>query len=75
MTGEMVGGKHRDAVLEGGPHHLPADLRSVRVAADDGTVKIPFAGGYEHFERVDGVAGEDGNPLVYRWSARTRIAE
>ena len=74
MTDELAGGHQLEAVLEGGPQHLPEEYRSVRVAADDEKVKVAYAGGYEHFVRVEAAAG-DGSPLVYHWATRTRIAE
>jgi hypothetical protein len=36
-------------------------------------VKVEHYGGHEHFERDDRTAGQ--NPVVYRWTTRTRIAE
>jgi hypothetical protein len=56
-----------DVVLEGGPNDLPAEARKRRVPAGDQKVKVEHCGGYEHFERSG--AG------VYRWTARTKIAE
>jgi hypothetical protein len=63
-----------DAVLEGGPTTLPAELRSHRVSLVEHKIKVSHHGGYEHFEReTSGVA--DGVPVIFRWSGRTRIAE
>ncbi|MFG3714569.1 DUF5988 family protein [Micromonospora sp. NPDC047730] len=63
-----------DAVLEGGPADLPADLRSHRVARAAEKIKVRHYGGYEHFER--GNAPETADvPVVFRWTGRTRIAE
>jgi hypothetical protein len=61
-----------EAVLEGGPAGLGADQRHLRLAAAVDKVKVPFCGGYEHFERDDAVTG---SPLVFRWTTRTRVAE
>ncbi|MEU4565114.1 DUF5988 family protein [Micromonospora sp. NPDC023956] len=63
-----------DAVLEGGPTTLPAELRSHRVPLLEHKIKVSHHGGYEHFER-DAAGVADGAPLVFRWSGRTRIAE
>jgi hypothetical protein len=63
-----------DAILEGGPVALRAELRVHRVASTDQTIKIPYCGGYEHFER-QGPRIADGMPVVFRWTGRTRVAE
>lgn len=63
-----------DAVLEGGPVTLPAELRSHRVSLADHKIKVRHYGGYEHFER-DPAEAADGTPVVFRWTGRTRIAE
>jgi hypothetical protein len=63
-----------DAVLHGGPSHMPAELRSQRMAGDTEKIKIEHYGGYEHFQRVeDSPAGQTA--VKFRWSGRTRIAE
>lgn len=36
-----------------------------------GKIKVPYLAGYEHFERRFG----DGSPLLFTWTARTKIAE
>jgi len=59
--------------LHGGPNHLPAELRVHEVADLTERVKVPFGGGYEHFE-YSGELGEDALPR-YVWRYRTRIAE
>ncbi|MEU8814270.1 DUF5988 family protein [Actinoplanes sp. NPDC048796] len=61
------------ATLEGGPVDIPADQRRITVAAADRKVKVPYYGGYEHFERADEASA--GSPLVFRWTMRTTIAE
>ncbi len=63
-----------DVILVGGPDDLPTTARSQRVPRDGQKVKIHHRGGYEHFERVEG-ARQVSTPVVYRWTARTRIAE
>lgn len=63
-----------EAVCEGGPRTLPAELRSHRVPLRERKIKVRHYGGYEHFER-EGDAVADGTPVVFRWSGRTRIAE
>ncbi len=59
------------AVLEGGPSGLPEGLRQRREPTDEARIKVPYGAGYEHFERTP----EPVTPVVYRWVARTRIAE
>lgn len=66
----------REVILEGGPAGLPTEARVRRVPGDCPTVKIPYLGGYEHFERPPEVPADDGRePVVFRWTMRTRIAE
>jgi hypothetical protein len=65
-----------DAVLEGGPVDLPANLRKLRAVTVDRKIKIEHRGGYEHFERDEGRnTSRETGPVVFRWIARTRIAE
>lgn len=59
----------RYVVLEGGP----AGIKPGAVLDDRDRLKIPHQGGYEHFERLDGSAAAD--TAVYRWVARTKVAE
>ncbi|AYF31951.1 hypothetical protein CSH63_31760 [Micromonospora tulbaghiae] len=61
------------ATLEGGPTDISAAHRQLTVTTAARKVKIPHLGGYEHFERVDGSAGDGA--VVFRWTMRTRIAE
>ncbi|WDZ86558.1 DUF5988 family protein [Micromonospora cathayae] len=63
-----------DAILEGGPADLPLELRVHRTSRTTDKVKVPYYGGYEHFERV-GTPAADDRSTVYRWIGRTRIAE
>jgi hypothetical protein len=64
-----------DVVLEGGPRNLPAELRIHRRSTDHYKIKVPYCGGYEHFERDPAASVSDGVPVVFRWTGRTRIAE
>ncbi|WP_433532732.1 DUF5988 family protein [Micromonospora sp. CA-263727] len=64
-----------DVVLEGGPADLPPESRLVKAVKSDEKIKIEHHGGYEHFERVDGVLAGNGDSITYRWTTRTRIAE
>jgi hypothetical protein len=63
-----------EVALEGGPAGLPSDLRRARVTAGVDVVKVPYLGGYEQFTRMDTESTADG-PVLFRWSARTCIAE
>jgi hypothetical protein len=63
-----------NVVLEGGPRHLPSELRSLRLPATDRKVKIRYGDGYEHFER-DVESGPVDDTVVFRWTCRTRVAE
>jgi hypothetical protein len=59
-------------VLEGGP----AGITPGAVPDGRDRLKIPHQGGYEHFERLDGAASDTGaDTAVYRWVARTKVAE
>jgi hypothetical protein len=64
------------AVLEGGPETLPSTIRMQTVGAFAQKIKVPYYGGYEHFERIneieDNVSAEQ---IVFRWTMRTEIAE
>jgi Family of unknown function (DUF5988) len=63
-----------DAALEGGPATLPPSRRRVRIARETQVMKVPHYGGYEHFVRTESRLHHDG-PVLFRWSARTHIAE
>jgi hypothetical protein len=64
-------------VLEGGPSDLPQEVRQRWAEADADRIKVPYCGGYEHFERTNGhvEAGTESTSVVYRWVRRTRVAE
>lgn len=65
-----------EVLLEGGPHDLPETHRRRRANGTADTIKVPHLGGYEHFERTGEVTAAPGTPCrVYRWTARTLIAE
>jgi len=61
------------AVLEGGPMSLPKALRTQLVEPLAQKIKIPFYGGYEHFERISPV--KESAQTVFRWTMRTAVAE
>ena len=69
-----VGAEAVEVVLEGGPDSLPTELRTCRVPQETVKIKVPYCGGYEHFERLPVEALADG-PVVFRWTQQTRIAE
>lgn len=75
-----------DAVLVGGPSDILPSRRMVcDVALDDVKIKVPHRGGYEHFVRdiilysAHDSALSSGSAstvtVIYRWSARTEVAE
>jgi hypothetical protein len=66
---------HLEAVLEGGPLDIPPGARRCRAPFDSERIKLQHQGGYEHFERSEAAPVTGGEPTVYRWVARTRIAE
>lgn len=64
------------ALLEGGPASIPNTLRTQQVGPADEKIKIPHYGGYEHFERVDGIDQLISlQQIVFRWTMRTEMAE
>ncbi len=64
------------AVLTGGPASIPETSRIQAVGPYDEKIKIPHHGGYEHFERASELAGNVSvQDLIFRWTARTEIAE
>ncbi|MEU2723968.1 DUF5988 family protein [Streptomyces smyrnaeus] len=62
-----------DVLLEGGPAGMPNAVQAERSTVVDRKLKIPYCGGYEHFELV-GDSG-DLSRVIFRWTMRTRIAE
>jgi hypothetical protein len=73
ITQEMAANGFVRAVLEGGPANLPHESRSLHISAAEEKIKIPHYGGYEHFEQS--TESDADELLVYRWTARTEIAE
>jgi hypothetical protein len=63
-----------EAILEGGPVDLPVEQRRRRTDGGTDKIKVLYCGGYEHYERV-GPSETDPAAVVYRWTARTRVAE
>lgn len=61
-----------EAVLLGGPEGIPGADRSCTVRDWQSTIKIPYLGGYEHFERTH---DPEAWPAAFEWTMRTRIAE
>jgi hypothetical protein len=66
-----------EAVLEGGPADMPATERRRRVIAGESRIKVQHYGGYEHFELDSENTGsaDERAQHIYRWVARTCIAE
>jgi hypothetical protein len=64
------------AVLKGGPATIPAASRIQEVSPFDEKVKLPYCGGYEHFERTTTLI-EDAScrQIIFRWTMRTEMAE
>jgi hypothetical protein len=60
--------------LRGGPADIPDDARVHHVDTDQEAVKLPHRGGYEHFVRDDAGRPRE-EPVVFRWTMRTEIAE
>ncbi|MBQ0977983.1 DUF5988 family protein [Micromonospora zamorensis] len=57
--------------LQGGPADIPRTVVASVEQLVYGKIKVPYLAGYEHFERRFG----DGSPLLFTWTARTKIAE
>lgn len=64
-----------DVVLQGGPPGLESAGAVTRCSPlDHDRLKIPHAGGYEHYVRAD-LAGPSAGPPVFSWVRRTKMAE
>lgn len=64
------------AVLEGGPETIPSTERTQLVGVLDDKIKLAHLGGYEHFERIDGLTeSAPAESPVFHWTMRTEIAE
>jgi Family of unknown function (DUF5988) len=71
-----VGTNFVQAVLEGGPESIPAASRVRQVGPLEQKIKLPHYGGYEHFERIDGLVEDPScRHIVFRWTMRTKMAE
>jgi Family of unknown function (DUF5988) len=64
------------AVLEGGPASIPSASRLQDVGPFEEKIKLPYYGGYEHFERTTSLV-EDAScrQVIFRWIMRTEMAE
>jgi hypothetical protein len=64
------------AVLEGGPATIPVELRIQDVSPFAEKVKLPYYGGYEHFERTGSLIEDIScRQVIFRWTMRTEMAE
>ncbi|MEV4846026.1 DUF5988 family protein [Micromonospora matsumotoense] len=75
---DVRGDEHFEVVLEGGPVGLPATTRARSAPTGTGRIKVPYLGGYEHFERSgdhDGLNDDASQVVIFRWTMRTKIAE
>ncbi len=78
---DFKGDSHDDSrdtirvALEGGPADIPSQMLLENSVLAEGKVKVPYLGGYEHFELVDGHAPAADDVPVFRWSMRTKVAE
>jgi hypothetical protein len=61
------------AVIEGGPATLSEVLRTQTVSVFTEKIKIPYYGGYEHFERTSEL--QNNSHIIFRWMMRTELAE
>jgi len=65
-----------DVVLEGGPRDFPESQRVRKAQPIDYKIKVGHRNGYEHFERAGECCHHGGTqPVVFRWTTRTSIAE
>ena len=58
--------------LAGGPLGIPRRLFATADQIAYGKIKVPYLAGYEHFERD---LAESGQPGLFSWTTRTKIAE
>jgi hypothetical protein len=73
---EDIRAYYAQAILEGGPEHIPVASRVQEVSPLDEKIKLPHRGGYEHFERVGWLEEHaTAQRLIYRWTMRTEVAE
>ncbi|MFH8617419.1 DUF5988 family protein [Streptomyces sp. NPDC017979] len=65
-----------NAVLRGGPSHLPEQQRVRYVPRTDENLKLPWRNGYQHFAPTTEHEQRDGTSLkVFVWERATKIAE
>jgi Family of unknown function (DUF5988) len=69
----FVEGDAIEIVLEGGPAGIPERTQASPSEISETKIKIPYCGGYEHFELVSEPSSRP--PLTFRWTMRTKIAE
>jgi hypothetical protein len=62
-----------EAWLDGGPSEFPLAARLCITPSGTTKIKVPYLGGYEHFEQVPAASGH--TPVVFRWTMRTKVAE
>jgi hypothetical protein len=73
---EVLGTGTVYAALEGGPGGIPPDQRTQVICSDDEKIKLPYYGGYEHFERTLEIDETIPPPrIIFRWTMRTKVAE
>ena len=64
------------AVLVGGPTSLPEEWRAPKVSPFAEKIKVPYCGGYEHFERLPPIETTAvPEEIVFHWTMRTKVAE
>jgi uncharacterized protein DUF5988 len=64
------------AILYGGPESIPDETRVQLVSPLEEKVKLPYRGGYEHFERIAVIDTSDAlEEITFHWKMRTEIAE
>lgn len=64
------------AVLVGGPASLPEATRIQEVSPFAQKIKVPYYGGYEHFERTCPLEENAlSAQITFSWTTRTELAE
>jgi hypothetical protein len=62
-----------EIALYGGPAELARRTRASVKEILEKKIKVPYRGGYEHFEFASDPA--DSAPVTFTWTMRTKIAE
>lgn len=62
-----------EIALHGGPVEIARRMRASVMEILERKVKVPYRGGYEHFEFAADSAGSV--PVTFSWTMRTKIAE